>query len=288
MKRLSWTEHHKHEWFESWPEFVATAAERCDRSVVRHGSVNHPPMQGWDFGVGFKGALRLSAHGWPDGLVKVRELSGACERSVLASVRERRLEYDVAGDWFDVGRVVAGDPECGVNVRRAVGMGPVVRFVVTGGAAAGIDADAIYRRGAAVVAAVDVLESQGVRCEVVLGFCNSCRNSNARNSHGVMLKEAGDAVDMDRLAFALCHPATLRRLSFAVREGLPTEWRRTFKFGVGGSNYGFSETYNVDLAGGGDVVVLPVIRSGDATWRSDEAMLVWLKATVAAWVTFDE
>ena len=288
MKRLEWTEIHKHEWFESWTEFVEAASERCDGSVVGRGSVNHRPTQDWDFSVGFKGALRLAARGWPEGLLKVRELFGACERSMLTSVRGRRLEYDVTGDWFDVGRVAAGDPECGVNVRRVISPRPVVRFVVTGGASGTIRAESIYRRGAAVVTAVDVLESQGVRCEVVLGFCNSCRNSNAHNSHGVMLKEAGDAIDMDRLAFALCHPATLRRLSFAVREGLPMEWRRKFAFGVGGSNYGVSETYKVDLAGNDDVVILPMIRSGDVGWESDAAMLKWLKATVSAWVTFDE
>ena len=288
MKRLEWNDRVKSEWFGSWGEFVDAAESRADQSIpVARGALAKSGKHDWDFGVGFGGALKLARRGWSDGLVKVRELSAVLERSVDGHVQGRRLEYDVAGDWFDVGRVVAGDPECGVNVRRARVLGPVVRVVVTGGANGSTSGDDIYRRGACVVALVDVLEGQGIRCEVVLGFCNAPMGHGSRRSmHGVALKSSEDALDLDRLAFALCHPATLRRLSFAIREGLPTEWRRAFEFGVGGYGYGVSESYP---AGGNadDVVALPAIGRHDRVWGSDEKMLEWLKREAGRFVTID-
>jgi hypothetical protein len=161
--------------------------------------------------------------------------------------------------------------------------------VVTGGASGKIAAACFWRRGAAIVALCDVLENSGVRCEVVLGFENSPlkRNENDISKHGITIKRAEDALDLDLMAFALCHPATLRRLSFAVREGLPRDWRRKFGFGIGVTGYGRTETYKPDNADADNDIVVGRLLN-ESVWSNDGQMVEWIKKQVAGFVDITE
>ncbi len=280
------------EYFGSWSAFVDAADRRADRYLQERGAIKADATDDWDLGAGWDGALKLARAGWPAGLARVKPLADCAAKSVQKNVRGLRLQYDVAGACWDVGRLVAGEPEPGLTFVRAPVAGRVARVVVTGGASGKIAADCYWRRGAAIVALCDVLENSGVRCEVVLGFENTPLFKNDDkdidiSKHGITIKRSEDALDLDLMAFALCHPATLRRLSFAVREGLPRDWRRKFGFGVGKGGYGHTETYKPDNADADNDIVVGRLLD-ESVWSNDEQMVDWIKKQVAGFVDITE
>lgn len=179
-------------------------------------------------------AFGLASSGWKDGASKLRET----ERQV-AGLLPRGAdivgEYAEAGDEVDVGRYLDGEPENMIEYQLSESRKPVVRFVVSVTANSEVSTDAIFNRGAAVAAAIDALESSGVRCEVWASFdTDGAYNYGIRNRAQVKVKGDSEALDIDRLAFAVCHPSMLRRLCFRLKELDGDEMHRR----MGGHSYG--------------------------------------------------
>jgi hypothetical protein len=181
--------------------------------------------------VGFSGtstfgeAVYLAQTGWAEGAARVAEIRASLDRCVEASKTAacQQFAWDVTGDFVDVGRVLSGEPEaCGSYSEYEVGRfgsQRVVRLFVNLAVSAGVKAEAIFARGAVVLAAVDVLESLGLRVE--LWACKgTSRQSGAAVQHQVevLVKAANQPVDVDRLAFVFCHNASLRRLFWSHQE----------------------------------------------------------------------
>ena len=230
MKRIKWTDHLKHEHFEAWAEYVQTASQRA--KTIRPGKAGNYSSADWDMNAGFDGAFEMARAGWPDGARQVKEMAGNFENICFQELTKSGYKDDVAGDFYEVGRVVSGDPECAITKARVKREMPAIKITITGGARGEIDAKTYFRRGAAIVALIDVLEASGIRCLVVLGYQNTPHANKKEfiNKCSIVLKEHEDALDVDRISFAISHPASLRQVNFAVREGLPADWVNKFGF----------------------------------------------------------
>jgi hypothetical protein len=82
-----------------------------------------------------------------------------------------------------------------------------------------VDPQDIINRGAAVVALIDKIQSEGQRVELI-AFCHIAGRRNDRLIMAVTVKRPEEPIDMDRVAFALAHPSMLRRAFFRVVEFL--------------------------------------------------------------------
>ena len=80
------------------------------------------------------------------------------------------------------------------------------------------DGDVYERRGAAIVATIQAIELNGYTCELWANYDAHDRRTGADIHLAIKLKSYGDALDLDRVAFALSHPAHFRRLVFAQLE----------------------------------------------------------------------
>jgi hypothetical protein len=204
--------------FDSWDSFVAEA------SIVSYkGSWGgHSAGNQHFFGTAtFKEAVKLAREGWREGVERVQEIR-ATVSSAIQSIVSRRADsigYDVFGEYVDVGLFVTGDPECfGVRVSEDSLSKSVVRINVNIGVSGSVSHRAIFARGAAAIAAIDVIESTGRRVEVY-GVDGSLKHGGNRlHEIQVLLKSASQPLDIDRLVCALCHPSTLRRFCFSVAE----------------------------------------------------------------------
>ena len=78
----------------------------------------------------------------------------------------------------------------------------------------------------------------------------------------IELKQAGQPLDLDRLSFALAHPASLRRLTFAAYESFP--------YGSD-SGYGQPKEYST----GADVYI-GCSMHGQPKWIDTEAATEWI------------
>lgn len=204
--------------FDSWEAFIETA------SVVSYDGYDGGHYSGNEGFYGtrsFAEAAKLAREGWHDGVARVQEIRATIGSAVqtLVSSRAESIGYDVYGEYVDVGRFLTGEPECfGVRVSDDSSSKRVVRINVNLGVSAVVSHEAIFARGAVVIAAIDVIESTGARVEVY-GVHGSLKLDKRKlHETHVLLKSANQPLDIDRLVFALCHPSAVRRLSFSVFE----------------------------------------------------------------------
>lgn len=207
--------------FESFGEFVEQAKkesngnagrasrERGDRTFYQTHS--------------FDEAVKLSETGWAEGAAEVLRKRASLDSYVeqVVASHSTQVSYDYTGDYVDVGRFLSGEPECfGTVYEGESSRGPIVRLVANGAVSCGVSTESIFARGAAILAAVDIIEATGRRVELTLAF-------GAEESWGdpkpnlevfVPIKSAHQQVDADRLAFALCHASSFRRLGFSIWE----------------------------------------------------------------------
>ena len=210
------------ETFESFIEQSLVVPSKQDSSSSRQDRLGSDPWHGTNT---FEQAVALARRGWPEGAAAALELRAEVESAVrdLINARSTSYTFDVAGEFVDVGRFLSGEPECFGSESQDYGntVRPVVKIVANLAASGSVSTKSLYVRGAAIVAAIDILESLGRRVEVWIahGSTKSRRGgqSNVHETH-VLVKKADQPLDVDRLAFAVAHPSTLRRLCFSIME----------------------------------------------------------------------
>jgi hypothetical protein len=169
----------------------------------------------------YESAVTLLTGGWPEGAGRVAAIRSRLERAVqaMAAAKVQEIAFGVEGEWADIGRLVTGDPEC---CAYTVDSGEeqqskVVKIVANICVSACVSTEVMFARGAACVAAVDLLESLDRRVELWVGIGCDGYNDTTLDSQ-VLVKSGDQPVDTDRLAYVLCHPAFFRRVYFAHME----------------------------------------------------------------------
>ena len=230
----------------------------------------------------FQQALDLAKKGWPEGLEDIKAMSERIWKVVGQEILKTTFTYDVAGAQPDVDRFLLGEPENMIQFRQeeSVGHGRIVKVHVNGVASAGVGVGTMFLRGAAVVALVDALEHLGFSCEVATAdaIAREWRGDEQVLQYNVMLKRAGGALDLDRLAFALAQPAWLRRLILSAMEQEPEDIRRAFD--VGGV-YGHP-TESRGLTGAERGIDVPSLRYGTHHWQDISTATAWVLDAAAA------
>ena len=121
------------------------------------------------------------------------------------------VEYDVVGDFIDIGRYLEGQPECfGVAVNGNPD-GLHVNLIVNTCAVYHVKESIINLVQARTLRLVDWMEHQGIRCRVTAIESTSCSHIE------VIVKDYDDPVDINQLAVA-GHSDFLRRVCFLINE----------------------------------------------------------------------
>lgn len=178
---------------------------------------------GWDDGDGgFRGtktmaeALDLAQEGWKEGGNLVARLRDTI--SAMHPLAPKPIVYGIVGSTPNVPRAVAGNI---LNMRTTdlsrSRKRPIITLWSEMSSLCHVDKDAISNRAAVVAAIIDQIESVGFSCEVISSASTDCRwtTNSPRMATSVMVKEAGQGADAQRLAFGLGHSAMFRRMVFA-------------------------------------------------------------------------
>lgn len=212
---------HKVVTFESFGEFVAAADTKGENDKCSHtGTDEH--FHGTQT---FEQAVDLARKGWPEGAARIAKLRATLDRVVRKAIdaKSAQLQWAVTGDFVDIGRVLSGEPESFgsfVEAEASQSSARVIKLVGNVSARAGVETPSIFSAGAAVAAAVDILESLGHRVELWLGSGSANCVSGKKLTVLVKVKEASQPIDLDRVAFCLAHNACLRRLFFSLEHDL--------------------------------------------------------------------
>lgn len=195
--------------------------ERWGKDRTDGNSSRHSGMRDWAGTSSYEEAVELLQKGWPEGAARVSKVRASLDRAVetMSAAKTQQMQYGVEGEWCDVGRLAMGDPECLVSWADDGDEQPnkIIKIVANICVSGSVSTDAMYSRGAACIAAVDLLESLGYRVELWAGIgCD--KYGSERLDSQMLVKDAGQPVDTDRLAYVLCHPAFFRRIYFAHME----------------------------------------------------------------------
>ncbi|MCA1800753.1 MAG: hypothetical protein LC650_05620, partial [Actinobacteria bacterium] len=161
-------------------------------------------------------AVSFALAGWKKGLSYINE-----DMEVLLSIPGAgRPEYkrDYHGAFIDIGTYVSGRPDCWIAETESQDVhtsGRIKRIAVGASFMGGVSPTQYRRRGASIMAIIDLLEEQGFRVQLDL-----IATSNAgRGSHSTKIraKQAEDSLNREKLAYALMQSDYFRRFVFGLR-----------------------------------------------------------------------
>lgn len=222
-------------------------------------------------------AFGYASQGWPEGAAKAAEISQEIQDLLGHLIEQERISYGVEGATFDVARLCQGEPEHWATFTPSIVQGISRRYVtitVSMGASCMVGAEEISRRGAAISSLILLLERAGIRVQLTGGFY--CEADSHLLDLEVTLKDYGDALDIDRLAFVLGHASSLRRILFALMESRSPEERAAMHVGGGyGRSGDKADQTGIDL-------YFASPQAGEAAWRSIESATAWVKEQLEA------
>lgn len=172
----------------------------------------------WSGTATLEAALTLARDGWPEGR---KSLMAATAAAATSPTFSPQIMMDVAGAYPIPALAAAGDPDCMVNLSPVEDrVRPIVRLLVMIGASSAYKANEFLSYGAAVLSYIDALEAAAYRVEITVCYTGH----NMGNAFGIQIvvKQAEEPLEIDRMAFAMTHVAFLRRVMFAVAESEPS------------------------------------------------------------------
>lgn len=221
------------------------------RKWTAHDSRTHKKDYDWDLNTGWKESLRLAQQGWPEGREALLQATGQANRAW--DYTGQQVEMDVAGAAPDIPTYLTNDPECMYGIEEQAPE-PVVRIAFAIGAAWHVTGQALRNLGSGILSAAQGLEMAGYSVEITGWSVTALHNDLDFEPEVYALecpiKEAGGLIDYDRAAFALTHPAMLRRIGFAWRE------RTDPRFEL--SNYGYAVDITQLQPVEADIVIPPL------------------------------
>lgn len=215
------------ETFHSWEDYVEVAKDAPQHHTARTGAV------GFNGGASFAQALRLAKDGWDVHRPQVDRFVSHVEEQVDLELFQTTFEstFDVAGSEVSIDRYLSGEPECMIEATplRIARKGRAVRLVIPFGYRAVVTVEQAVARGAAIVALADLLAKAQHPVEIWATRTQSLgtRKPGGKYHANILIQEANDPLDIDRLLFVFAHPAAYRRIGFGSlhkRGKIPAAW----------------------------------------------------------------
>jgi hypothetical protein len=191
-----------------------------DSSLDRDRGVSH------DLGHNFDGVVQRALGGWAEQAQAIRDIAMPIVTKVTSHIELEHYDFtddgSIASD-FDVATALTGDPSCWLQHRTEIVEGKGQRIIRIGCMVNGnssLDAHRMLRRGSIGAALAYCLEAAGFSVHVIGYTCNadSMGGDQPLTMQCVTLKNAGEMMDLNRIAVGLAHPGTHRRLGWACRE----------------------------------------------------------------------
>jgi hypothetical protein len=169
-----------------------------------------------------------SAYIWTEGLDKLNE-SLKITAELAAKAELPRLQRRVEGGAVCVPAYISGHPKAMYRKDKAPAVDrPVLSVGINTGIAWVVNPEQRLNFAAAMLAAVDELESSGYRCELIaLWRAASDKNDDYSKwaNIEVMLKRPQDRWNPSSVAFCVAHPAVQRHMYWKILE-TQEEWRQ--------------------------------------------------------------
>lgn len=155
----------------------------------------------------------LALKGWTKGRQEILKISDRI--NIRGRIKLPQIAYDVTGDCYDMGKLVAGEPESAMywtpSATEIRNSGKCIKIIVNTATSAVIDESIMRLRGANVLAVIDALEAVGYTTEIWAIF-----SARDREDIRVRVKDQGEQIGDDIISFAVAHPSFSRRFAHAI------------------------------------------------------------------------
>lgn len=221
--------------FESLTEFINFAMGESEMSTGQRSSRSSERSYGGGFygTPDFKSAEGM-AFNWPEGADRVNKMRA---RVSLGDIRRQKeiLATRKAPGRIDMGRAMMGHPYAFQRVidsdRDEAGSARnVVDIVLNACVSAFVSTETIEARGAAMLALAEALEQRGKRVRITVGMANE---SGCGIDYRIVVKQPGQPLNLNSVAFAVAHPSFFRRFVFSAMETEKASVRSSVGVGVG-------------------------------------------------------
>jgi len=128
------------------------------------------------------------------------------------------IEYDVTGDYIDMGACISGIPECWGNIIEEPKAMKKAKVLVDFCAGSSVTPEQIENRGSAIIAMVDGLRNAGYYLEITISMLSIDNTYNGKDFQLNLIFETDNGYSRDVMAFCVAHPGMLRRITFAANE----------------------------------------------------------------------
>ena len=190
----------------------------------------------------FEEALELANKGWMKGLEDIKKADIGNKLDLLMGIDNKfDLIYDTQGSYVDIDRYLQGEPECMAEFDVKI----TPRFAdiyVNMGFNAYVSSKSITERGKIILEFIDALEARNIKIKL-----HSCAflsgNGRAFKLDDITVKDYKDALNIEAVNFAVCHPSFFRRLLFSYWENNTKEFRDKFDIWAGA---GYGQTQSLD------------------------------------------
>ena len=211
-------------------------AGKIDSSSVLMMVMDQNKDDDWYGNVTLKDAVSLARYGWHDGVSAVSAQRDHIESDVMQSVSRTLQEVypDVHGVFPNIPALCTGDPESMWHIQNVekeeLGIdGKFVRIYTPLTVPYYVKKNELLKWGACIALMVDMLETMGVMVEVVGNHHVYPKAFKVQKMSGlkdrgpglgsfnmininIRIKDYEQPLDMDRLSFALCNIAFIRRV----------------------------------------------------------------------------
>jgi hypothetical protein len=166
-------------------------------------------------------ALELFRSGWSDGVKELDTIKAEIQRRLdTCDVLAYDIDYQVIGDFIDMGRVLTGEPECFGSINLTPQPKESVTVQISANYLSSVTQAQVFNRGAAICALVESLRQKyHVYLEFVcLSSYISTPKRGAVDCNIVIRTDTTNEFSRDMLAFCMANAGFFRRLVFVAME----------------------------------------------------------------------
>lgn len=242
-------------------------------------SSNNKGSNDWNgYTSSLKQAVDLGVEGWSEVRPEVERQFGELETQLSEKLDTMyNVINNVVGSGVDVGMFLSGRPDCMIDFMpmEQDRMGRVVKIIVNMTASAFVDGNKLKKRGIVACALIDAIHKLGVGVEIWAEMAISTKFDAASDVYSALVKvhDSSEMMDINKIMFALCHPAMFRRVGFSLFE--QCGWKHRDE--LVSRSYGYPAPVQTSSHVGADVVI---DRTQDATGDMQADPVGWIMSTL--------
>ena len=152
---------------------------------------------------------------------------------------------DVQGLFFDVAKVIEGEPEAWYREPWDKVKKPRIKVPIMGAYTANVKTETVIKNASEIIALIKALEDNGFECEMAMIFAVNNPSSNQNSYHEIMIKNYDESFNFKKIS-AMLHPSFFRRILFremeimfpkTLNDGYGSSSERTLDGFKGGKNF---------------------------------------------------